>query len=231
MLKDIGIVVAGFMVGLLSSAVAQEQSAYFPLEVGNEWRYVSSDPECWYVSPHRECSDACFVRITGTQEIEGEMYFRFEGSPLSGYYRADENGDVWWRSTEQKEPYCVYRFSARPGEPSDGAGGDVWWVPLPDGDPPYGYWKYYTYLREGTLTPAGYFSRLIVFFREVVFEIGGEAVFDTQQDYYLAPGVGLVGVSVCLVPGWVLESAKVDGTEYPTNVVDGVSWGAIKHLF
>lgn len=224
MLKDIAIVVAGLVAGPCSSAAAQEQADYFPLQVGNSWTYV-----CDMAGQEREST----YSIIASEMLGEHEYFLFNRSfPFFPTYqvsgaetisRKTEDGDVVLWFGEQ-DVLC-YEFSdttldsARVTHMDDVPGFEAGM-------------DFITGLRstqDTIITPAAQFDHCYRFI-SLVHEIKDQDVM-----VWFAPQAGPVRFQYCGESNedFVLKSAVIDGQEYvvrpgPGSSVEHMSWGRLK---
>ena len=103
------------------SAISQENRDYFPMEVGNKWYYVHSDP---WMDKYGSIDSS--LSIIGTESINDTLYFKFDESDFlskhirvwTNLLRKDSIGNIFGRIFGKDQ--LLFRVKYVPN--------DVWWV-------------------------------------------------------------------------------------------------------
>ena len=191
---------------LSNPMIAAAQQDYFPLQIGNRWEMVWSDP-CPPDTITRTAPDSFIYEITDTTRIAGELFYvrsyDFPASmPGSQYLRINDHGEVITFATGFTDyEYVRYKL--------DGVEGEAW--ALPDSVFPGHHIVIELESRKDTvITAAGTFTNCLRFFAD---DVGG---IDDEVTDWFAPGVG--PVFVCLMTPHALVKARINGINIPTSV-------------
>ena len=186
------------ILALLTCLPAAAQTAYLPLEIGNEWTYYTLiDPPG---EPY-DTLDAGTFAVRDSVEIEGRAYLLFDHpNSLADTVRVDSSGRIWARFAGDDHLY--FDFTAA----------DSATYSYPDFGDDFEYTV--TVRRNLTVeTRAGTFHDCMRF----VFDIP-EAV-DDARSFYFAPQVGIVYTSDGMgQPAWLYE-AQIDGRAIPSAII------------
>ena len=182
--------------GIFANADTDTVVNYFPLNVG-DWSLFAE----YRVIDNIYLGDTTFV--FDTLDLFGNTYWSMWGSQIySGYFRTDENGNVFTLSNDSTES-IIYKF--------DIAVGDTF---APDSNV-YGSPHIQTMINKNTtaITPAGEFHNCIMIMTESTQHT------DSEQFIWFAPNVGIVKTYLL---AWDitlgLYSAKI-GTTYYGDIV------------
>ena len=142
-------------------------STYFPLEIGNEWRY-----ETFY----ENWADGPTSRIIDTTSVSGHKYFLFSKTNTlkNDTVRMDKSGRVWKYNNNQEQIWLDFTTDT------------TYYF--------YDYYGQYNIIDTFEVTPKKYLKidfGLTTYDSCISFWFDSPKVFDEEKDYLFLPGIGL----------------------------------------